>query len=192
MQERISIYNQASEMQLLVLVKEGDHAAFNEVYERFYRPLFGYAYHMIDDKYVCDDMVQDVFSWFWEHRAYHQINSLKSYLLTAIKYQAAKFIRRGKIRENHLLATLSSSQFTVNEDSLEFKELQVVITSSIHQLPEKCKEIFLMSREEQLSNREIAAKLGISEGTVAVQIKRALDKLRNNLGNMHFWMYFFL
>ncbi|RQO74456.1 RNA polymerase sigma-70 factor [Pedobacter sp. KBW06] len=192
MQEKISPYSQANEMQLLVLVKEGDHDAFNQVYERFYKPLFGYAYHMIDDKYVCDDMVQDVLTWFWEHRAHHQINNLKSYLLTAIKYQAAKYIRRGKIRENHLLATLNNTTITVNEESLEFRELQAVITSSIHQLPEKCREIFRMSREDQLSNREIAAKLGISEGTVAVQIKRALDKLRDNLGSMHFWMYFFL
>ncbi|NQX38474.1 RNA polymerase sigma-70 factor, ECF subfamily [Pedobacter steynii] len=188
----MSPYNQESETQLLVLVREGDHAAFNEVYNRLYRALFGYAYHMIDDKFVCDDMVQDVFSWFWEHRAYHQINNLKSYLLAAIKYQAAKYIRRGMIRENHVLASLNTTSFTINDESLEFKELQAVINSSIHQLPEKCKEIFRMSREEQLSNREIAAKLGISEGTVAVQIKRALGKLRENLGNMHFWMYFFL
>lgn len=188
----MSSYQQASETELLVLVKEGDHAAFAEIYVRLYKSLFGYAFHMINDKYVCDDMVQDVFSWFWEHRSYHQIQSLKSYLLTAIKYQAAKYIRRGKVRENHLLSTLNATAFTVNDESLEFKELQAVITSSIHGLPEKCQEIFRLSREEQLSNREIAARLGVSEGTVAVQIKRALAKLRNNLGNMHFWMYFFL
>lgn len=188
----MSHYKEVNETELLDLVKGGNHAAFNEMYSRFYRPMFGYAYQMINDKYVCDDMVQDVFSWFWEHRGYHQINNLKSYLLTAVKYQAAKYIRRGKVRDNHLLTALNSTDYAINEESLELKELQAVITSFVHQLPEKCKEIFRMSREEHLSNREIATKLGISEGTVSVQIKRALDKLRDKLGGMHFWVYFFL
>ena len=90
------------------------------------------------------------------------------------------------------MTALNSTDYAINEESLELKELQAVITSFVHQLPEKCKEIFRMSREEHLSNREIATKLGISEGTVSVQIKRALDKLRDKLGGMHFWVYFFL
>lgn len=185
-------YKAHSDEHLISLLKQGDHAAFNEMYTRFYKPMFGFAYHMIKDKDTCDDMIQDVLSWFWEHREQHHINDLKSYLLTAIKYQVAKFIRRGKVRENHLLSTLNTAEYVMSEESLELKDLQAVITSFVHQLPEKCAVIFQMSRKEHLSNREIAAKLGISEGTVAVQIKRALDKLKGNLGHMHFWMHFFL
>jgi RNA polymerase sigma-70 factor (family 1) len=185
-------YNEYIDEELLYLIRSGSHAAFNELYRRFYRPMFRFAYNIIDDKESCDDIVQDVLSWFWEHKKQHNITNLKSYLLTAVKYQVAKAIRRGKVRQNHLLATVNLSDSTFNEESLELKELQQIINSFIYQLPQKAAVIFRMSREEHMSNKEIATKLGISEGTVSVQIKRALDKLRSNLGGMHFWMHFFL
>lgn len=185
-------YNEYTDQELVNLIRSGSHDAFNELYKRFYGPMFRFAYHIIDDKDSCDDIVQDVLSWFWEHQQQHEITHLKSYLLTAVKYQVAKFIRKGKVRQNHLLATIDSSKYAANDESLELKELQQVISSFIYQLPEKAAVIFRMSREEHMSNKEIAAKLGISEGTVSVQIKRALDKLRNSLGRNHFWIYFFL
>lgn len=185
-------YSKFTDQELIDLLKDGSHAAFNEVHHRYYAVLMRFAYNMISDRESCDDMVQDVFVWFWEHRSQHRMSSIKGYLLMAVKYQAAKFVRRGKVRENHLLAELGKASYSLNEEKLELKELQAIITSFTHQLPEKCAAIFKMSREEQLSNREIADRLGISEVTVAVQIKRALDKLRGNLGRMHFWLHFFV
>jgi len=185
-------YTGFSDQEILMRLKEDDHAAFNELHRRHYAMLLRYGYSLISDKEACDDMVQDVLTWFWEHRSQHQIQNIKSYLLTAIRYQAAKYIRKGKIREAHLLSLNDSDSYSLNEESLEVKELKRIITSFVHQLPEKCALIFRMSREEQLSNKEIAVKLGISEATVAVQIKRALDKLKLNLGKMHFWIHFFM
>lgn len=185
-------YSEHSDQELVSLIRSGNHEAFNELYKRFYKPMFRFAYNIVDDKESCDDIVQDVLSWFWEHNTQHEITHLQAYLMTAVKYQVAKAIRRGKVRQHHLLATINNSSQAFSEDSLELKELQQIINSFIYQLPEKAAIIFRMSREEHLTNREIAAKLGISEGTVAVQIKRSLDKLRNSLGRMHFWLYFFL
>ncbi|MDR6783421.1 RNA polymerase sigma-70 factor (family 1) [Pedobacter africanus] len=188
----MAAYSTYTDQELLSLLKEEDHIAFNEVHHRYYTELIRYAYHIVDDKEVCSDLVQDVLVWFWEHRQQHQMRSIKGYLIMAVKYQVANYIRKGKVRANYVLSAASVETHTLNEESLELKELKVVIDTLIQQLPDKCGEIFRLSREEQLSNKEIAVKLGISEVTVAVQIKRALDKLRGSLGKMYFWISFFI
>lgn len=185
-------YTEFSDQELIMRLKDNDHAAFNEVHRRYYTLLLRYAYSLISDREACVDMLQDILVWFWEHRNQHKIQNVKSYLFTAVKFQAAKFIRKGKVREAHLLSLTYTEQHAFNLESLELKEMKAIISSFINQLPEKCGVIFRMSREEHLTNKEIAAKLGISEATVGVQIKRALDKLKTNLGKQHFWMYFFI
>jgi RNA polymerase sigma-70 factor (family 1) len=185
-------YTELTDQDMIRQLKADDHAAFNELHRRHYAALLRYAYSLVDDREAGVDMVQDVLVWFWEHRSQHEIQSIKSYLFTAVRYQAAKFIRKGKVRDAHLLSLGNTEQHSFNLESLEVKEMKAIISSFINQLPEKCGVIFRMSREEHLSNKEIAAKLGISEATVAVQIKRALDKFKTKLGNMHFWVYFFM
>lgn len=188
----MKVYSKFTDKELIEELRTGSHDAFNEIHHQYYALLVRYAFNIFQDKEACRDMVQDVLVWFWEHRQQHQVNYIKGYLLMAIKYQVANYIRKGKVRENFVISSLNVADYVVNEESLELQELQAVITSFIHQLPEKCAEIFRLSREEHLTNKQIAAKLGISEVTVAVQIKRALDKLKVNLGKMHFWMYFFV
>jgi len=187
----MTVYTKLTDQEIIQHLNAGDHLAFNEVHRRHYAILLRYAYSLISDREACDDMLQDVFVWFWEHHSQHEIQNIKSYLYTAVRYQAAKFIRKGKVCETHL-QSLSLQQFSFNQESLEVQDLKYMISSFVHELPEKCAEIFRLSREEYMSNKEIAAKLGISEVTVRVQINRALSKLKTNLVKMHFWMYFFM
>ena len=185
-------YNKLTDQEILEQLRSGDHAAFNEIHNRHFDAMLRFSYNLIHDKEACNDMVQDVLIWFWEHRELQQLENIRAYLLTAVKYQAAKFIRKGKVREVHLESLSRIDSYSQNEERLEVEELKKIISSFVHQLPEKCAVIFKMSREEHMTNRQIAAKLGISESTVAVQVKRALDKLKKNLGHMHFWIYFFI
>ncbi|TCD03148.1 RNA polymerase sigma-70 factor [Pedobacter psychroterrae] len=187
----MTIYQARTDRELIDILRKDDHEAFNEIHERYFEDLLKSAYNILRDRDASMDVVQEVFVWFWEHRQNHHINSVKGYLLTAVKYQSSNHIRNGKVRENFRLANTETS-FTVNEESLELKELQSIIKSFTGSLPEKCAEIFRMSREEHLSNKEIAQQLGISEKTVSGQLSRALNKLRSDLGKMHFWMYFFM
>lgn len=187
----MKVHSELTDKKLIDQLRADSHDAFNEIHHLYYAMLIRYAYNIFSDKEACNDMVQDVLVWFWEHRKQHRVINIKGYLLMAVKYQVANYLRKGKVQQTYILSS-NVSDFTLNEESLELQELQAVITSFTHQLPEKCAEIFRLSREEQLSNKEIAAKLGISEVTVAVQIKRALDKLKVNLGKMYFWMYFFV
>ncbi|MEJ2881653.1 RNA polymerase sigma-70 factor [Pedobacter sp. GR22-6] len=187
----MNAYSTYTDQELVALLKRGDRHVFNEIHERCFDVLFRSAYNVLRDKDSCMDIVQEVFTWFWEHRDRHSMSSIKGYLLMAVKYQTANYIRSSKVRENYLLAHVEES-FSVNEESLELQELQAVIKSFTEQLPKQCREIFKMSREEHLSNKEIAGKLGISEKTVSVQIMRALNKLRGELGKMYFWINFFM
>ena len=187
----MTIYHKRTDHELLMLLKNEDHNAFNEIHDRYFDDLFRSAYNVIRDRDASMDILQEVFVWFWEHRMAHQMSSVKGYLLMAVKYQVANYVRSGKIRENFRLAN-AEEKFAVNEESLELKELQAIISSFTEKLPEKCAEIFRKSRDEHLSNKEIAQLFGISEKTVSAQLHRALSKLRKELGKMHFWMYFFM
>jgi RNA polymerase sigma-70 factor (family 1) len=184
-------YGEYTDRELITRLKEDDHEAFNQIHERCFDDLFISAYNVLREREVAMDILQEVFVWFWEHRKDHQMSSIKGYLMMAVKYQTANYIRRGIVRENYKLAKVEM-KFAVNGESLELKELQSVISRFTERLPVKCAEIFKMSREEHRSNKEIAQLLGISEKTVSVQLHRALNKLRAELGKMHFWIYFFM
>lgn len=184
-------YSKCTDQELVALLKEGHRDAFNEVHDRYFEDLFRSAYNVLRDRDACMDIVQEVLIWFWEHRALHQMSSIKGYLLMATKYQTANYIRSSKVRENFRLKQVEQ-HYSFNEESLELQDLKSIIESFTIDLPERCREVFKLSREQHLSNKEIAEKLGISEKTVSVQILRALNKLRKDLGKRYFWINFFI
>lgn len=179
-----------TDQELLSLLAGGDHTAFTQIHTAYFKDLFRSAFNVLHDTDTCMDIVQDVFTWFWEHRTQHQMSSIKGYLLMAVKYQVANYIRKGKVRENFMLSQIE--QITVNEESLELQELQSIVDRFTKELPDQSRLIFQMSREQQLSNKEIAASLGITEKTVSGMLSRSLKKLRGELGKMNFWMHFFM
>ncbi|RBQ02437.1 RNA polymerase sigma-70 factor [Pedobacter miscanthi] len=183
--------NKQTDSELLTLIAQGSTDAFKEIHGRYFSDLFRAAYNVLRDQDVCLDIVQEVMLWFWEHRSAHQIKNLRGYLLMAVKYQSANYIRSLKIRDHFPLDNIEDIQDNSGL-TIELKELQTIIKSFTSKLPDRCREIFKMSREQHLSNKEIAQKLGISEKTVSVQILRALTKLKSELGNSYFWVSFFV
>jgi RNA polymerase sigma-70 factor (family 1) len=187
---KMAVKTDLDDATLLSLLREGKHAAFNEIHERYFSMLFRSAYNVLRDRDACMDVVQEVFVWFWEHRQKHEMHSIKGYLLMAVKYQVANFIRSGKVRESffdRVTALKLSPEF--NDTSLELKELKVIISQISSLLPERCREVFLLSREMHLNNKEIAEKMGIAEKTVEAQLTKALSRLRVQLAQMNFWMF---
>lgn len=184
----MSIYKNHSEADLLVLVKAGSYPAFNEIYNRHWTVLFGSAYNILRDKEACMDLLQDIFIWFWENRLQWELTSCKGYLLTAVKFKTANYIRNAKNRGLiiHQLANLSIE----NNESEEFeaKQLEEFIKSIAGRLPDRCREIFQLSRYGYLSNKEIASKLQISEKTVENQLTIALKRLRQKLSASYLFL----
>lgn len=130
------------------------------------------------------DIIQDVFIWLWEHKKGLEIQAPKSYLKTAVKYKIANYIRAGNIRDSFFEEAVKISPAKsipgVGEFA-ELKELNCIIQLTVSNLPLKCQEIFRLSREENLSNRQIAEQLGISIKTVENQITIALHRIRANV-----------
>jgi RNA polymerase sigma-70 factor (family 1) len=177
--------NGYSDQELVQLLAKSDQHAFEQIYERHWFELYQTGYNILRDGDAVKDIVQDVFIWLWENRTTANITYIRAYLKAAVRFKIANYIRSGNIRESFFdeLAKLPGNQLSSTSDELiELKELQQVIHDSILQLPKKCREVYRLSREEGLSNHEIASRLGISVKTVEAQMTIALKRLRAQLG----------
>jgi len=182
-------YFQYSDAHLIDLLQGNDRDAFSEVYARYSSLLYNYAYNILENEEECLDAVQDIFVWLWTNRQKLQVSCLKAYLLAAVKYKLVRVIRTSKRRAEILSRRAEVSDVFI-DDSVEVKELRAVINDFVKTLPQRAKEIYLLSREQQLTNKEIAAQLGIAEKTVENQMTLTLKKLKLHLGKMSFWSVF--
>lgn len=178
-------YSPYTDQQLLSLLKEGDRMSFTEIYNRYWMTAYRSAIQVLKDEEACMDVLQDVFVWLWQHREQLNVNCLKAYLLTAVKFKMLNVIRQGRLKD------IAYSKIEVEEyaaeSALEVKELMIMIEEFAQALPPQARQIFQLSRYKHLSNKEIAFEMGISEKTVKNQINISLRKLRSNLGKMSFW-----
>ena len=188
----MSVFSGLSDYELLSLIAEEDRAAFSELYNRYWKTLYQSSWNVLHDQESSMEVIQEVFVWLWDHRKGLQINSVPSYLKAAVKYKVIDVLRSNKAREACFvnLDQLDGINLSYQEDPLELKELKSVIAQMSAKLPSRARAIFELSRNEQLSNREIANKLGISEKTVENQLTIALKKLRMAMGNVSVWLFF--
>ena len=175
-----------TDAELIELLKQASLPAFNEIYTRYSGPLYKFAFSILKNEAECDDIIQNVFTWLWENREGLKITSLKAYLFAAVKFNLAGVIRLSK-RRHEILADAPALKETIEEDSLELKELIGILKTFTESLPERAREIFELSRKSYLTNKEIALRLGISEKTVENQMYISLKKLKIHLGRMSFW-----
>lgn len=178
-------YTALSDEELLIELSLNNTAAFDEIYKRYWSNMFTSAYNILREREDCMDVVQEIFVWLWEKREQVVIRSLKSYLLVAVKFKVANYLRNGKVR-NSFFEQLKGIEHVENlvENDYEVNELAAIIADFTKGLPEKCREIFELSRYEHLSNKEIAERLGISVKTVENQISIAIKKLRGSMSKI--------
>lgn len=172
------------EQQLITKVKEGDQAAWDYIARTYYQPLFGYVMSMVRERESAEELVQDVFVNFWAKREKINITtSLKAYLYRAARNHTLNFIKRRNFELNYQrsLAERMTRYHNDTEQTFHFSELEKRLNESIQALPEKRKEIFMMSRFEDLTYKEIATALDIPVRQVHYQIGLALKELRTKL-----------
>ena len=174
-------YKALSDSELAVLFEQQNRKAFEEIYSRYWHPLFLHAYHILDDEDEAQDIIQDLFIAFWNNSFTDRIHtSLKSYLYVMARNKVLNHIRKNKINANFIqfLSTkLTEKDFNTVQD-IELKELTILIDREIDMLPPRMKQVFEMSRKEFLTHKEIAERLGTSEETVKKQITNSLKLLR--------------
>jgi RNA polymerase sigma-70 factor (ECF subfamily) len=173
-----------SDDELLLIFQSGDIQGFNALYNRHCAALFHLASKILEDDELAKDTLQEIFVSFFQNAKEKQINYVKGYLLQSVKYRCFMHLRSGKISEKHLdrLQTVSSANYV--EEYMDAQELQTLLRANIEALPEKCREVFYLSRYELLSNKKIAEQLNISQKTVEHQITKALKTLRVSLDKL--------
>jgi len=173
-----------SEKDLIVRLKEGDQTAFELLFHFYYPGLVIYASQFTADRDEAEEIVQDFFVRFWQkHQQILLSDSLKNYFFSSVRNSSFNYLKHRKIETNYLkeIYDLSNAHLAYDTNLYVTSDLQEKIKSSIDLLPEKCREIFMMSRIHGLKNEEIAIELNLSKRTVETQISNALKVLRVEL-----------
>lgn len=184
----MSAYQTFSDDELLALIKQGSDAAFTEIYDRYWKKLFSVAANKLGDLAEAEDIVQQVFVTIWNRRTELEITStLGAYLAVAVKYRIFKSIDRSSKRREYSDEAANAALLEIVDDStrewLEFQEVSARLEVLIAALPDKCRLVFKLSREQGYSQKRIAEELSISENTVEGHMKKALRLLRGGLKN---------
>lgn len=167
---------------LFAEIRNGSEQAFNKAFDLYYSRLCFFADKILHDFDLSRSLVQQVFVDLWIKRSRLQIDSLQSYLYQSVR-NASLDVLKHKKTESKYLATLGKEEAVQLTDLMEDAELADRINRAIQNLPEKCREIFILCRFDELKYAEIAARLNISVKTVEMQISIALKKLRKELSD---------
>lgn len=174
-------YRSSTDKELLEYLKAGEQEAFTEIYNRYWKRLLAIAYNFSKDKSVAQDVVQEIFTALWIRHEELNIESLNSYLATAVRFSVFKLIyrqkRRQEIESQHCKEELS----TLSEEQLEARFTQEYINKVVEYLPENCRLVFKYSRNSGLSVSEISMELGISKKTVEGYLTKGLKTIRLSL-----------
>ncbi|WP_225975133.1 RNA polymerase sigma factor [Anseongella ginsenosidimutans] len=183
--EIMRAYCNCGDKELAQLLKEGDKAAYTELYNRYKGLLYVHAYRILQDKEEAKDVIQDLFIVLWTKR--EELNyrgGIASYLYASARNRVFDRIARKKVASSYFesLKDFAGHYECSTDKQLEEKELAAIIEKEISALPLKMREIFQLSRMENLSHKEIAEQLIISDKTVKKQVSNALKILRLKLG----------
>lgn len=178
-------YNTYTDSELIALWKEGNDAVFREIYLRYDKLLYLYAYKKLRNREEAKDVVQDSFTWLLNHRIeIHLTTSLSAYLYKTVLHQILDIFKHKGIIKKYA----ESGEHYIDLDSPEAdylireKDIAALIENEIAAMPPKMREIYTLKRREFLSAKEIAGQLGLSVHTVSTQLKRAMKHLRVKLG----------
>lgn len=180
----MKLYADFTDAELVLLLKDRDHMAFAEIYDRYAVLMFYKVNQMLRDEETSKDLVQDLFVGLWDKPTLIQENNnLSGYLYIGARNRVLRFIQRNKLKNDHInsLATYASEISMETIQDIDERELKQIVQREIDNLPAKMKVIFELSRKDNLSHAEIAKKLGISDQTVKKQVTNALKILRSKL-----------
>jgi len=184
----MSVHQSYEDHELLYLLKANNELGLKYIYDKYWKRLYISAFSIIREAEPCEDIVQDVLLQLWLKKDEVIIYSLKSYLFTAVRYKVLSFIRSASQRKVFISTGELEQLAGIEElkDRLNERDINGMLDNGIASLPQRCKEVFTLSRKEYLSNREIAERMGISIKTVEAQMTIALRQLKINMSEFLF------
>ena len=183
----MSAYQTLSDTELLIQLKNGNHSAYTEIYNRYFYLMLTFAYKKLRDEELAKDFVQELFINLWNKReSLSESGKLSSYLYISIRSRILDYFAHQKVKTKYL-DFLKNYQITTNEQTdhlIREKELSKYIEKEIQGLPRKMRQVFELSRKENLNHTEIAERLEITENNVSQHLSNALKIFRIKLGNI--------
>ncbi len=167
-------------------LRRGDQNALKQLFALYYEQITGRLYKMVPDLQLAEDMVQEVFINLWQKREQIRINtSVQSYLMVSARNRLFNHLRANKhileeIREFHVADSTKDDA----QKEMEQSEIQRQVHRAIDRLPIKSRTVFVMSRFEEMSYKEIALSLGVSVKVVEYHMSKALKELKQSLLNI--------
>lgn len=163
-----------------------DKQLFEQLFREYFSPLCNFALGYVNDLDSSKEIVQEVFFNLWNKKdSINSDKSIKAYLFTSVRNRCLNYIRDNKKFRSYILdVEIEDTDLVFENNAMTQMEAQLKIQGAINKLPEKCKQVFELSRFEELKYKEIAEKLGISIKTVEVQISKALKILREELKDL--------
>ena len=173
-------------------VKIGSEKAFYVLYTSLFQQLIRYVFHIVKEIFIAEDIVQEAFIKLWENKESINITgSVKDYVYKMVHNLSINKLEHLSTAKNAVNRTVSEEEWLFVRDTyqvddyiieqIEKEETEKLIRQAIDTLPAKCKEVFMLSRFENLSNEEIAEKMDISINTVRAHIYHALDVIRKEI-----------
>jgi RNA polymerase sigma-70 factor (ECF subfamily) len=187
-------YRNYSDQELCSLLKEGDRPAYIEIYSRYNSLLYLYAHKKLRNREEAKDVIQEVFIQLWKrHQQISFDTSLAGYLYQSVRNKALNIFAHQQIEQKYIdsLNDFLSAPTAGTDYLIREKEIAALIENEINALPPKMRQVFLLSRREHQTYKEIATTMNISEDTVNTQMKRALKTLRDKLGPLFVILGFF-
>ncbi|WP_232834875.1 RNA polymerase sigma factor [Pleomorphovibrio marinus] len=172
-----------SERELVILLRQGDRKAFDELYSRYIHKLLGFAYTFLTNKEEAEETVQEIFIKIWEkRRKFNENRNFKAYLFLSVKNHLLNKIRNEKRKcslEAIPMEKMVNSYTAIEQ--LSFQELESATFKLIESLPNIQQQVFTLRRMEGLSNAEIATKMNLSKRTVEHHLYLATKALKEVL-----------
>lgn len=177
-------YPTFSDDKLLDLLKSEDDLAFAELYNRYWNRMLTVAVNKLGDLADAEEIVQDIFISLWKRRKILALSStFNNYLAVAVKYQVIKLLAKRSNQQKYADTISNKNSLLDNstQEWLDFEALKKQLSAVVADLPEKCQLVYKLSRDEGMSQKQIAAELGIAEKTVEAHLGKAIKLLRKNL-----------
>ncbi|MDQ2655880.1 MAG: sigma-70 family RNA polymerase sigma factor [Bacteroidota bacterium] len=183
----MSDYHDDTDSDLVDLIRQGDQRAFEVVYRRYAKHLFGYALRRVCVREDCEEIVHDVFESLWKRRNDLTISSLKHYLFNSVRYMVIRYFNHRGVKRKFLeYYRLMETPYQSVEDDWQRDPhaTHAQLLQHIKELPDRCQEAIRLRLTENLTNGEIAERMNINKTTVQLYISKAFAHLRGSYDNI--------
>ena len=154
---------------LVAHLKKGNQKAFKTLFDEYWEAMFCKANSILRNRDVAQDIVQEIWINLWNQRENLEVSNFEAYIFRSVSYGCYKYLR-----------------------DIKLEATQLIIDKALKELSPRCRQIYKLSRLEDVTNKEIALRLGISKRSVENQVSIALKVIRHHLGYLQTFIFFYL